>query len=186
LTRAPQPIGRITSTNHPTPVIDPVQPPKPYTPEDVRRLQAEFAPVAASYRRRSRIVMYLLSPLLVGIILLNFFPKALPNLFHDYFAQHFPDLTIVDVVVPGFICCLIAAACCSPPDLTCPGCSNNLRDEPADFCPECGARAVEPRRGIHFPRCTACGKSLNRGPKYRNYKVRFCTYCGLKLDDQGL
>jgi hypothetical protein len=168
-------------------VTAPDHPPKPYSPEDIRRLQAEFAPIAARYRRRTRIMFCLLSPIFVGVILANFFPKLFPNLFHDYIAQRFPDLTIVDVVIPGLICILIAIilfAC--PPDLICPGCDNNLRDEPADFCPECGAHAIQPRRGFHFPRCTACGKSLNRGPKNRNYRIHFCTYCGLKLDNQGL
>jgi predicted RNA-binding Zn-ribbon protein involved in translation (DUF1610 family) len=147
-------------------------PPKQYSPEDVRRLQAEFAPIAASYRRHGLIGICGILVFAAAIITNRFLPKPFRA-----------DEVIEPMLILAFI---IAAAFCLAPTLTCPGCSNNLRDQPADYCPECGAHAILRGDDYYSARCTACGKTMDPRPRGCAYKVRYCTYCGLKVDDKGL
>jgi len=154
-------------------VTEPDQQTKRYSPEDVRRLQAEFAPVAARYRRHTVIALCGILVLIACIATDRFLSR--PILKEEFGTG---------LILFG----IIAAAVLLAPDLTCPGCSNDMDDEPADYCPECGACSVQPRTTFGSASCRTCGKTLYHGPGYKNrrYKIRFCTYCGLKVDDKGL
>lgn len=111
-------------------------------------------------------MLCLLSPLVVCVILESFFPKVLPNLFHNLISQRFPDLTVVDVVIPGLICILIAIFLFgNPPDLICPACAKYVERALCSYCPECGAHAVEPAHGIFSAQCTNCGKTMDPRPR---------------------
>jgi DNA-directed RNA polymerase subunit RPC12/RpoP len=73
-----------------------------------------------------------------------------------------------------------------PVRLVCPACSNDVeRGELGPYCPTCGSRSLSAGGRWKAPRCAACGKRLRRG-RYRYYKVRACTHCGLLLDERGL
>ena len=68
--------------------------------------------------------------------------------------------------------------------LNCPACSQNLLEGFGQFCPECNGRLGR----VSFfdsATCSCCTKklTLKSGP---NFKIRYCTYCGLKLVDEGL
>ncbi len=67
----------------------------------------------------------------------------------------------------------------------CPACHNKLDGNSGAYCPECGARALQPGGLFHAPWCSACGRALQWG-KTRGYKIRACTYCGVMLDAPGL
>ncbi len=71
------------------------------------------------------------------------------------------------------------------PRLVCPCCANQLNDRLGPFCPECGARALQPAGWLLPRKCTECRRRMWRG-KSRIFRIRACTACGLWLDDKGL
>lgn len=72
--------------------------------------------------------------------------------------------------------------------LKCPACRRRLIDRIGRFCPECGNRSLEepdPRDLLPAHPCTACSKKLHWG-KGARIQLRYCTHCGLLLDEQGV
>ena len=78
--------------------------------------------------------------------------------------------------------------------MTCPGCSNligcynQFRASFGAHCPECGSEKLRPDAPdglIRTVYCEGCGKRLRFG-KGRDFVIRYCTHCGLKLDERGL
>lgn len=68
----------------------------------------------------------------------------------------------------------------------CPACSRNV-DAGADrYCPECGSDRISPGGFWTSAKCIACGKILRLGRGRRFYKARYCTHCGVFLDEQGI
>ena len=68
----------------------------------------------------------------------------------------------------------------------CLACHHRLDDIIATYCPECGSGDVKPGGFFRPPKCNACGKHLGTGRGGRQYKIRACTHCGVKLDEKGL
>jgi hypothetical protein len=146
--------------------------------DESRDLRAEFRPDAEEYRRVSAL-------LLVPVILMFAFGGLL-WLVPKYRA----------IGIAGFAACIVGSvvgALVFLPKLVCPGCQKKLEDRSGyfgqsglgRFCPECGAAALTD--ALIFSRCTACGKSLTRGGQNgRSYKIRYCTWCGARLDDKGV
>jgi rRNA maturation endonuclease Nob1 len=69
------------------------------------------------------------------------------------------------------------------PTLVCPACGNSVENFDR-FCPMCGAEALR-RYQITAAKCDECGRTLGHY-KYRNYKIHFCTHCGVLLDRRGV
>ena len=70
------------------------------------------------------------------------------------------------------------------PALTCPACGK-AADFPLDrFCPECGFAGLQKRSGSGA-HCDGCGRNPGTG-KYRNFRVRHCTHCGVLLSPGGV
>jgi len=70
-------------------------------------------------------------------------------------------------------------------DPICPACDNAVERVLKTFCPECGSRQILLGGFFKSPHCNSCGKDLWRG-KGRHYTIRFCTHCGISLDDKGI
>jgi hypothetical protein len=70
----------------------------------------------------------------------------------------------------------------------CPACTNETDEYPGQychFCPACGGTAIGPAAWATAPECQTCGIALRFG-KGRDFKIRFCTSCGVKLDESGI
>jgi transposase-like protein len=81
------------------------------------------------------------------------------------------------------------------PKLPCPACQQDLEvARLGDYCPDCGARETIPKKEVltgamntEHPKCTSCGTKFTAGRSgKRIYRIRFCTHCGVFLDDKGL
>jgi hypothetical protein len=79
------------------------------------------------------------------------------------------------------------------PKLKCPACREDVFREGGPFCPECGARSVEIKKDTYNTRiCRACGKELRpqvagrHRHRARNYKIRYCPYCGAYIHTDGI
>jgi hypothetical protein len=130
--------------------------------------EEEFRPQAERYRRRIRLFLILF----VGAVLMT------------GAAAFGPASWAKPLGVPGTA--LIFASLVivwKRPRLLCPGCG-----KPAEsfdrFCPVCGADGLR-RYQITAAKCDHCGRTLGRY-KYRNYLIRFCTYCDALLDRRGV
>ena len=67
----------------------------------------------------------------------------------------------------------------------CPACKGNLGKGLGEFCPECGGQMK--RSGIlKRAECGACGFRPKYGTRgSRQFKIRCCPYCGIKLYERG-
>lgn len=73
--------------------------------------------------------------------------------------------------------------------LVCPACHKNLEGGSGRFCPACGANAIDKPGfwSLGISQCGVCGAKLSKGKGgRRNYKLRFCTQCGVHVHDKGL
>jgi hypothetical protein len=79
----------------------------------------------------------------------------------------------------GFMVLLFTA-----PALRCGKCDMKLDSAVDRLCPECGNTSVVKTGWWAAPSCSSCGKvfTSRRG---RGWAIRFCTYCGVHLDEIG-
>ncbi len=79
------------------------------------------------------------------------------------------------------------------PPLKCPGCHSRLEDSFGNFCPACGGspfKIIDDYQG----ECTNCNSYLKLpepskgggvGRRFRNFKIKACTRCGVTLTRGG-
>jgi hypothetical protein len=130
--------------------------------------RTEFGPVANEYRRKSSLLKWLGVPA-VAFWILIWFPKTKSIGFTGCF------LSVLTSIIASLLWL---------PKLICPGCQRKLEEKIDQFCPECGKAAIG--GGRIFPKCTACDKPLRRGRGGRRYKIRYCTWCGAHVADEGI
>ena len=131
---------------------------------------SQFQPIAEEYRRkekrRTKVIIYFVVCCLLGIIVGNVDSYLLKVLWY---------LNFLAIII------LFAASWYKP---LCPSCHSDVVAALGTYCPECGGtlQQVGALRGFE---CAGCGlrPSRNRG---RNYKVRWCSSCGVKLDEAGI
>jgi hypothetical protein len=73
--------------------------------------------------------------------------------------------------------------------LKCPACRRRLFDRFGSWCPECGSRSLgDPDPNDIVPRypCTGCGRKFRWGKGASVFRLRYCSHCGVFLDEQGL
>jgi predicted RNA-binding Zn-ribbon protein involved in translation (DUF1610 family) len=148
------------------PLVEPIRYVNDYTPEERGRLHEAFQQVAAKYRRHIGTAL----AAAVGFAGCCILGAALREPAIGWLAM---------------VCWLVAlcASVTSPP-LVCPGCDNRI-ETINRYCPDCGGARVVRHSIFKAPECTACGKML-RTHRYRTYRMRFCTHCGILLDEKGL
>lgn len=67
---------------------------------------------------------------------------------------------------------------------TCPACGREVDGCCGEYCPRCGAHAVALAGLLSQPICRACGLVIRFG-KGRGYPIRYCSVCGIMLDEKG-
>ena len=72
------------------------------------------------------------------------------------------------------------------PRLKCVACGRKI-DAIDTFCPECGKPNLPKVRWNQYRRCNSCGKQFVQVYRAsRNWTIRFCTYCGVRLHETGV
>jgi len=141
-----------------------------YTAEELAQFRKSFKPALERYRSDSIWFFPGYFALLFGSILIGPCPGWI---------KVFPGLALV---VGVFL--LVRAISGANPK--CPACGGELAGAIGCYCPECGAREVQPARGVFaVPRCNTCKKELRSG-KHRGHKICVCTHCGVRLLDEGM
>ena len=142
-----------------------------YTADEVARFQEEYRPLATSYRRHARIRGFGMVSSQLSILLGLVLPWPFTMFFWAYGICSFAFFMFARKRLPH-----------------CPACRRSPDVGQGVFCSGCGSRALERSHGCFSggPECRACGKWMSRGRGGRNYKIRFCTHCGLGLDEKGL
>jgi hypothetical protein len=138
------------------------------THESTGNSEGLLGPHATRYRSRKRsFVKFALS----GFVLAGIAALA-PESLAAYFGV--PAIALIGTSLILFF---------TMPGITCPACQKSA--ETFDkFCPECGASGLHVDK-LLGTRCDSCGKTLGTY-KTRNYRIRFCTHCGVMLDQTGL
>ena len=139
-----------------------------YSPAMVEEFARQFRPQARRYRWQSNLGSYGFIGCVIGTLLLArtwsfVFPigMALAVLFLIFFALR------SDILPP------------------CPACHGDLDPDFGRFCPECGSVLIWEDLPGGWRVCRSCRHPLRHG-KGRNYRIRNCTHCGLRLDEKGL
>ena len=69
----------------------------------------------------------------------------------------------------------------------CSSCENDVDTVVGLYCPECGKQTIHQGGLFRETECTACGSQLRFAKGgVRGYRIRACTHCGIKLDQNGL
>ncbi len=142
-----------------------------YSAEQAAEFREQFRPLAEEYRQRLRRVGWILAGW-IG--------------FCGFLALDLPAGEKGFSVFCGFAGFLLIGGIFWPALPPCPACRQRLDDYVGAFCPECGNATVKPGGFLQPPKCSSCGKSLGSGRGGRQYKIRACTHCGVKLDEKGL
>jgi len=150
-----------------------------YSHEELLGIKKSFKPVAEMSRRRQKIS----NAIVLTIILALVISVAIPEIFPAVSVS----LTTGFWIFGGLLACLFSLLIANlTPLFKCPACENRLYNI-KKYCPECGNQLPTVR---HFPqdglRCEKCNKNIliRKGKRY--FKIKFCTFCAVKLDDQGV
>jgi hypothetical protein len=103
-------------------------------------------------------------------------------------AFKFPDLFTLWIILELICIFLLLGIVLTIPLLTCPRCHNRLVQNFDVYCPTCGSNQIYPYSLFctRLAYCSSCNRHMSPDSKSgRNYRIRFCTSCGLLLDDKG-
>lgn len=150
-----------------------------YSTQELIRFREEFMPLAESYNRRLRGVLKVVALLLLSLIPFCF--SIAYNFSYGYW-----------LFGTGILICFVSMAyLLVTAKITCTACRRDLDVELGAYCPECGSELSYGRKSNVEADCKACGARLRfirqaRGGRVRAYKIRSCSYCGVKLHEHGV
>jgi hypothetical protein len=150
-----------------------------YSDSERAQFVKEFEQIAQGYRRSSKIVV----AGFLSLAFLFFIFFALGS--NGFLPQGFVSLLVVLWIGLFFVFFLAALFLAIKYDPICPACRNGVDYALKVFCPECGGRKLVSGGLFKQARCLSCGKVFTRG-KGRGYKIRFCTHCGIPLNNKGI
>jgi hypothetical protein len=145
-----------------------------YTAFELFRFREEFARIAEKYEQGTRVYrmaagVFLFGNALCFAAVAGGSTTPLPLLF----------------LVPGLLMIPVAVLRARGVKLCCPACTRNLvANDFGEFCPGCGG-GIKFSRLLGMPECLECGLKP-RYRKGRRFKIRACTYCGVKLHEEGV
>lgn len=148
-----------------------------FSEEDQKRYQEIFAQEAQEDRRlwRKTITIFFICLVIYTFIgsMISNYPIAKAFWIIGLFVIPMPALT------PAFL---------ASKELKCPACRKKLfrsGEDGCNYCPECGSASLKVKGWIAYHYCDSCGKRFTQYRYSRNYKIRFCTYCGLLFSKKG-
>jgi hypothetical protein len=152
-----------------------------YSEAEKTQFKKNFEPTAKNYRRFSKIVTAMF--LLLGVLFLIFFilgsNKFLPEKYVGWVFIPWGSLLLISIVA--------ALVLGVKHDPACPACKRGVGRALKTFCPECGSNQFVLGSLSERSHCSSCKKSfISGGMGGRSYKIRFCTHCGILLDDKGI
>ncbi len=145
-----------------------------YSEAEKKLFKKQFQPAAESYRKGSR--FFLIGFVSLFVLFLFFFVLGENQVISQKDAQLIGPWFVALLAILIFTALILAIK----HDPICPACNNVVDRVLKAFCPECGASNL-----LSKTRCSSCGKRLSGG-KGRQYTIRFCTHCGVLLDDKGI
>jgi predicted amidophosphoribosyltransferase len=69
------------------------------------------------------------------------------------------------------------------PRVRCPRCQGKVDSKVDHLCPECGAEGIDKGTWFRSPRCSACKMVFETRKGGRLWQVRYCSFCGVLLDE---
>ena len=165
-----------------------------YSEYELMQFREQFAPIAQKIRHEGQRIERRLKNLLLGIsITIGVDFIVLITLAAIELIKDIPQwLTcIIVAIIPlslllFFLVCIIFIFVIPHSRLECPACRNSLISLPQHltYCPECGSNQLGKLNWLGR-KCKACGKRLSHGKGGLSYKTRYCTHCGIFLDEKG-
>src|SRR5262249_52129537 len=154
-----------------------------YTPEEQVQFQQAFRALLERHRYYPKRITYSIGAYIAlsFVFFTNIFPEAsLPIALLGY--------------IIGFLALLLVLILYVWRSLKCPACHNCLDWGFGDYCPECGNKALQQHmvwwNSGDERKCASCSRTLQQFEGARtstkSYRIRACTYCGVKLDERGV
>lgn len=134
------------------------------TPEEQNCLRENFKRTVDRYRTQWRVAWVGLSGLVIGFVL------------HISLGAYLPAWSWAPVLVCGLVGIVALTAAFEMP---CPNCNNDILLGWGKFCPCCGSDRF-------WGGCCLSCRRRQLCPRQFQFYTRFCTYCGLTLDDKRL
>lgn len=150
-----------------------------YSTQELIRFREEFKPLAEGYSRRLRAVLKVVALLLLSLIPFSF--SIAYNFSYGYWLFGTAIL----------ICFVSMAYLLFTSKITCTACRRDLDAGLGAYCPECGGELGHGRKSDVEAECITCGARLRfirqpRGGRVRAFKIRSCSYCGVRLHEEGV
>ena len=153
-----------------TPPTKPLKNRNDYSLEETMSLREQFDDAWERYRQKVRFVMCSLISVAIAVV---------GGLF---FAREVGEWMLVMVLGLLVIIAIIAVWVRFP---RCPACDMDIDEDLGDYCPSCGDRSLERHAIFYGATCQGCRTSVRFG-KGRQFKICFCTHCGIHLSDHGV
>jgi hypothetical protein len=158
-----------------------------YSIDELMQFREQFAPIAQRCRklkRRNRIcffagIIWMAIPLTKLSVFSDILPKSLQTSLQNLMVGWPLGVLLWFLLTIVFWVQLLR--------FECPACHNRLASRRlGSYCPECGSDQLEAGNWYRAWRCNACGKRLAHDKEGPCYKIRYCTHCGVFLDEKGL
>jgi hypothetical protein len=160
-----------------------------YTDEELAKFYEQFAPVLQKWHHLNRRSIVFMALIFVNLLIILVVSLAMTkgNIL-EWIPAIIPlgTLCISSGLILFFLVCSIFVWNPIYRLAKCPACHNSLFSIKLEhYCPECGSNQLKVGNWLKSPRCNECGKYLEWRRGGRNYKIRYCTHCGVLLDKKG-
>ncbi|HEV2801726.1 MAG TPA: hypothetical protein VGW12_14725 [Pyrinomonadaceae bacterium] len=150
-----------------------------YSPQELARFQEEFKPLAETYNAKLWTVIKV-----VVILLLCLIPFCISIAYNFAYGYWFFGAGIA-ICFACIIYFLVTAK------IRCTACQADLDAGLGAYCPECGGELRYDTKNKEEAECATCGARPRfmrqaRGGRVRAFKIRACSYCGVRLHESGV
>ena len=150
-----------------------------YSAQELVRFQEEFKPLADDYNARLWTVLKII--ILLLLCLVAFCVSIAYSFSYGYWL--FGAAILLCFVSMAYF--LLTAK------IRCTACQTDLDAGLGAYCPECGGELRYETNSKEKAQCVACGARPRfarqaRGGRVRDFKIRSCSYCGVRLHESGV